>query len=49
MGDIYHALLRKIERSAFAVFSANDKVRLGRRHKLAIALTAVSRSLLLAA
>lgn len=49
MGDIYHALLRKIERSGFAIFPPSDKIRLGRRHKLAIALTTVSRSLLLAA
>lgn len=49
MGDIYHALLRKIERSGFAVLPPGGKIQLRRHHKLAIALTTVSRSLLLAA
>jgi phytoene synthase len=42
MGDIYYALLERLEQTGFAVFG--DKVSIRRRHKMAIALRNVARA-----
>lgn len=46
MGDIYYALLCRIERSGFAVFDDHAKVALPTRRKLAVALRSVARSVI---
>ena len=48
MGDIYFAILEEIERSGFDVFPPAEKIALGRRRKIAIALSTFGKTLLAA-